>query len=195
MATTGDKISYTWEGKEALIKKVANLGDLNKQRALLFSIYSQSATPVVKPYKDAYPELNDTRSSSTPDRLHTTNQQDKYKKRIKTGDLKTSIGKIRSKGKYPAIYIGPRASVMRAGKKTIDGFYAQFITFGFKTSGKQKRTFKTSSGGSKTVSYAKKRTEVRPRTKVFSVMKQHSGPTKARISKKLAEKINAEWRK
>jgi hypothetical protein len=191
MATTGDKISTTWEGMEELIKKVANLKDLNNQRSLLFSIYSQSATPLLAPYRNALIELNDTKGARTPDRQYTTNQQDKYNRKIKPGDLKKTVQKIKSKGKYPAIYVGPRASVMRAGKKTIDGFYAQFIVFGFKTAGKQKRTNKKG----KVKKYSKNRATVTPRTRLPQTLKASAGPTKVRISKKLKEKIESTWRK
>ena len=168
MATTGDKISFSWEGHDQLVRKVKDLSDLKKKKSLLYSIYSQSATPIVKPYKNALPELNDTRSTTTPDRLYASNPVDGN--RIKPGALRESVGKIRSKGHTPAIYIGPRTGKMRAGKRRVDGYYSQFLVFGTKT--------------------------IRPaRNRVLAVMKAYKGPTKARISRRLVQKINDTWAK
>jgi hypothetical protein len=96
----------------------------------------------------------------------TTNQVGQVNK----GDLIKSIEKIRSKGKFPAIYIGPRNSFMRKGAKgSLDGFFIQFLKNGG-------RYF----DGDSTL---------------LSELNTMHGPTKLRIAKGLKERIQSEWDK
>lgn len=120
MATTGININI--EGKEELLRKIANLRDLKKQKAFLYNTYSTTATPIVKAYKRALPVQYPTRTS---------NQTFSKTGYVYKGTLKESIDKIRSKGDIPAIYVGPRTDFMRRGKKgSADGFFIQFLKNG-----------------------------------------------------------------
>jgi hypothetical protein len=162
-----DGIKIEIEGLEDLMRKVVNLRDLKKERSLLYRIYGQAATVLVRPYKNAMIELNDKTGPRTPYRNYASNWTDGN--RIPAGALVNSIGKIRSKGHTPAVYVGPRTGMMRAGKKRIDGYYAQWLVFG--------------------------RKGMKPKINLKSIIKPYEGPVKKKISKKLKEAIEKEWRR